>query len=163
MEDVLIDRFVVNISSTGEVLSSYSGIFGLAIVIMTTEIVCIPEFMKQCETYNVIPEFMKQNNITNLPTMNLALIVATPTILIILLFGVIAFLSIVTIILYWKMKKATTTEVVKYMRGRNGDSCDIQTLLIDNSPTINSTTPYYSMNTLVSFKGIAQCNVKVIS
>ncbi len=135
----MIERFIVNISSTEQVFSSYSGIFGLAKVNMMTEIVCKPEFIEQCKTYNFIG-----TTITNLPTTGMILdLVVPPTILVIVLIAVIALLSIVTI-LYWKIKrnkKANTSKVVRYMRRRDGDACEIQTVYFDNSSTINSTTP----------------------
>ncbi len=160
----MIDRFVVNISCNGQVRGCYSGIFGLATVNMTTEIMCKPNFI--------------ETTVTNLPTMgtisatstmgtisatstarDLVLISVPPTILIIVLIAVIAFLSIVTIILYWKIrrsKKANTTEVV---RGRDGQFYEIQTVF-HNSSTINSTTPYYSVVNTVSLKGMALGNVE---
>ena len=49
--DDFIDRFVVNVTSPGQVRGSYPGIFGLATIDMTTEIVCEPEFTGLfCET-----------------------------------------------------------------------------------------------------------------
>ena len=39
-----IDRFVLNVTSPGQVRGSYSGIFGFAAIDITTEIVCEPEF-----------------------------------------------------------------------------------------------------------------------
>ena len=42
--DDFIDRFVVNVTTPGQVRGSYPGILGLATIDMTTEIVCEPEF-----------------------------------------------------------------------------------------------------------------------
>lgn len=43
-EHELIDRFVFNVTSPEQVRGSYPGIFGLATIDITTEVVCEPEF-----------------------------------------------------------------------------------------------------------------------
>ena len=72
--NTFIDRFKANISSVGQSRQICNGIFDVAAIDITAEIVCEPEFTSYCETLQVFDN----SNSTTIPSVNLSLLIATP-------------------------------------------------------------------------------------
>ena len=139
----LIDRFIVNITSPGEpITSSYSGIFGFATIDITTEIVCEPEFTGTfCETLQIPgdtfanPDRGTTSTDTDFPTTDNAESTAAPTtrilatdtnialvVIIVVAITVVAVIVILNVyVCVYKRRRAKTSSRAVYSMG-NHDS-----------------------------------------
>ena len=126
-----IDRFVVNVTSSGQVRGSYPGIFGLATIDITTEIVCEPEFNATlCET--MIINSTIGPTVSDVPVVLPSVIV---TIMIISFIAVVAF----TIIMCWRRRKvkAAGENIITYIRASNDGT--------NPSSQSNNASPYITI------------------
>ena len=113
----LMDRFTANISSVEQQRQTYYGIFEVAVIDITTEILCETEFTGNfCEILQVF-----DTTTTATSSDFFSIVIATPlsTIAIVVLAIIVTALSLFVCLRQRKSKKATTSEVVSYSHGRD--------------------------------------------